>query len=94
MDSKDNPIRPFNFSTGSHFKCGATNEDLYRIFMTGVDGTPMPSFADLLQPNDAWSLVHFLRTLQPLATPEAAIWQAWLPQHASELQPIGDAGQP
>ena len=43
---------------------GRPIEDLYRIFMTGVDGTPMPSFADVIQPNDAWDLVHFLRTLQ------------------------------
>jgi len=66
-DSKDNPIRPYNFSAGkddSRFKCGSTNEDIYKIFMTGVDGTPMPSFADVIQPNDAWDLVHFLRTLQ------------------------------
>ena len=88
-DSKDNPIRPYNFSTGSRFKCGETNKDLYRIFMTGLDGTPMPSFADLMQPNDAWDLVHFLRTLQPLRTPEAAIWQTWLPAHARELKPLG-----
>ena len=89
-DSKDNPIRPYNFAAGvARFKCGATNQDLYRIFMTGVDGTPMPSFADNIQPNDAWDLVHFLRTLQPLETPEAAVWQAWLPAHASELKPIG-----
>src|SRR5207302_1785417 len=40
------------------------NEDIYKIFMTGVDGTPMPSFADVIQPSDAWDLVHFLRTLQ------------------------------
>jgi hypothetical protein len=32
--------------------------------MTGLDGTPMPSFADVIQPNDAWDLVHFLRVLQ------------------------------
>ncbi len=66
-DSQDNPIRPYNFSAGaddSRFKCGAANQDIYRIFMTGVDGTPMPSFADVIQPNDAWDLVHFLRTLQ------------------------------
>ncbi|MEO8636650.1 MAG: cytochrome c [Gemmatimonadales bacterium] len=92
-DSKDNPIRPYNFSGGSRFKCGETNQDLYRIFMTGLDGTPMPSFADNIQPADAWDLVHFLRTLQPLPTPEAAVWQAWLPTHATELKPIGpDAG--
>ena len=66
-DSKDQPIRPYDFSSGkadSRFKCGSTNADLYRIFMTGLDGTPMPSFADNIQPNDAWDLVHFLRTLQ------------------------------
>lgn len=66
-DSQDNPIRPYNFAMGgkdSRFKCGSTNQDIYKIFMTGVDGTPMPSFADVIQPNDAWDLVHFLRTLQ------------------------------
>jgi cytochrome c oxidase cbb3-type subunit I/II len=93
-DSKDNPIRPYNFSTGSRFKCGETNQDLYRIFMTGLDGTPMPSFADVIQPADAWDLVHFLRTLQPLHTPEAAVWKAWLASHAGELKPIGPAQAP
>jgi mono/diheme cytochrome c family protein len=88
-DSKDNPIRPYNFSTGSRFKCGETNQDLYRIFMTGLDGTPMPSFADQIKPADAWALVHFLRTLQPLPTPEAAVWHAWLPAHAAQLKPLG-----
>jgi len=66
-DSKDQPIRPYNFAAGGNdarFKCGVENQDLYRIFMTGVDGTPMPSFADVIQPNDAWDLVHYLRTLQ------------------------------
>src|SRR3984893_15415774 len=66
-DSKDQPIRPYNFAAGkgdSRFKCGDTNQDVYKIFMTGLDGTPMPSFADVIQPNDAWDLVHFLRTLQ------------------------------
>ncbi len=66
-DSKDNPIRPYDFSAGkddSRFKCGSTNADIYKIFMAGVDGTPMPSFADVVQPKDAWDLVHFLRVLQ------------------------------
>jgi mono/diheme cytochrome c family protein len=88
-DSKDNPIRPYNFASGSRFKCGASNRDLYQIFMTGLDGTPMPSFVDNIQPNDAWDLVHFLRTLQPASSPEAVLWQAWLPAHAGELRPIG-----
>jgi cytochrome c oxidase cbb3-type subunit 2 len=92
-DSKDNPIRPYNFSTGTRFKCGATNQDLYRIFMTGLDGTPMPSFADNLKPEEAWDLVHFLRTLQPLQTPEATIWRSWSLAHPEQLKPIGPEGQ-
>lgn len=91
-DSKDNPIRPYNFSSGTRFKCGETNQDLYRIFMTGLDGTPMPSFIDNLQPNEAWDLVHFLRTLQPVRSPEALTWQGWLQTHRGELKPIGPEG--
>ena len=92
-DSKENRIMPHNFSDGSRFKCGQTNEDLYRVFMTGVDGTPMPSFADNLKPAEAWDLVHFLRTLQPLRTPEAMAWKTWLPTHANTLTPIGPETQ-
>jgi len=91
-DSKDNPIRPYNFAMGSRFKCGVTNEDLYRIFMTGLDGTPMPSFSDVLKPADAWDLVHFLRTLQPMQTKEAEVWKTWQttqPAQTRQLKPIG-----
>jgi cytochrome c oxidase cbb3-type subunit 2 len=91
-DNKDDPIRPYNFQTGSRFMCGTTNQDLYRIFMTGLDGSPMPSFADQLQPAEAWDLVHFLRTLQPLKTPEIRIWRSWFSTHGRELKPIGPQG--
>lgn len=33
--------------------------------MTGLDGTPMPSFADNIKPDEAWDLVFYLRSLQP-----------------------------
>jgi mono/diheme cytochrome c family protein len=75
-DSNDQPIRPYNFAAGSRFKCGTANQDLYKIFMTGLDGTPMPSFADVIKPADAWDLVHYLRTLQVThKSPELALWQ-------------------
>jgi cytochrome c oxidase cbb3-type subunit 2 len=89
-DSKDNPIRPYNFSVGVRFKCGVTNQDIYRIFMTGVDGTPMPSFHDVIQPNDAWDLVHFLRTLQVvLPSKEVDLWQSYVATHRNDIKPIG-----
>ena len=74
-DSNDQPIRPYNFAAGSRFKCGSTNQDMYKIFMTGVDGTPMPSFADVIKPEEAWDLVHYLRTLQVThKSPELTLW--------------------
>ena len=59
------PILPYNFTEGSRPKCGSTDQDIYRIFMTGLDGTPMPSFSDNIKPDEAWDLVFYLRTLQP-----------------------------
>jgi mono/diheme cytochrome c family protein len=88
-DSKDNPIRPYDFSSGSRFMCGVTNQDLYRIFMTGLDGSPMPSFADVVKPDEAWDLVHFLRTLQPLKSQEADLWQTYKAAHGVDIKPIG-----
>jgi cytochrome c oxidase cbb3-type subunit 2 len=68
QDDLGRPIAPYNFAEGGRFKCGSTDSDLYRIFMTGLDGTPMPSFADNIKPDEAWDLVFFLRTLQPFHT--------------------------
>lgn len=74
-DSNDQPIRPYNFTSDNRSKCGRTNPELYKIFMTGLDGTPMPSFADVVKPEDAWDLVHFLRTLQyNNKSPELTLW--------------------
>jgi len=71
-DNLGNPIKAFAFAEGTRFKCGSTDEDLYRIFMTGLDGTPMPSWADYLNSNQAWDLVHYLRSLMVNYRPEKA----------------------
>ena len=62
-DDLGRPIAAFNFAEGARPKCGDTDRDIYRIFMTGLDGTPMPSFADNIKPDEAWDLVFYLRTL-------------------------------
>ncbi len=64
VDNRGYPIPPYDFSVGTRFKCGESNQDLYRILMTGLDGTPMPSFANGLTPAQAWDVVHYIRTLQ------------------------------
>ena len=72
-DDQNRPIKPFNFHDQTKFKCGTADSDLYRIFMTGLDGTPMPSFADNVKPDEAWDLVFYLRTLQPQHSKEKEI---------------------
>jgi mono/diheme cytochrome c family protein len=63
QDDQGRPIQPFNFTEGAKPKCGNTDRDVYKIFMTGLDGTPMPSFADNIKPDEAWDLVFYLRAL-------------------------------
>jgi mono/diheme cytochrome c family protein len=72
-DDQNLPIRPFDFHDESRFKCGNSDQDLYTIFMTGLDGTPMPSFSDNVKADEAWELVFYLRTLQPMNSKEKQI---------------------
>jgi cytochrome c oxidase cbb3-type subunit 2 len=57
-------IVPYDLTKG-HVKCGDKSTDIYRVFMTGLAGTPMPSFADSLSSADAWDLAHFIQSLSP-----------------------------
>ena len=62
-DDFDRPIKPFNFTLGI-LKGGPAVKDIYRTFTTGLDGTPMPSFADSLpEDEDRWHLVSYILEL-------------------------------
>lgn len=65
-DSQGFPIIPYNFTKGTHLmKSGPYREDIYRTFMTGLDGTPMPSYGFLadMDGNMGWHLVHYIFSL-------------------------------
>lgn len=62
-DDKGNPIAPFDFTSGRQFKCGETDQDMFRDLVTGLDGTPMPSFASAMTADQRWDVVHYIRTL-------------------------------
>ena len=62
-DSKGYPITPFDFTSGSRFKCGESDRDMFRDLVTGLDGTPMPSFAGALNADQRWDVVHYIRSL-------------------------------
>jgi cytochrome c oxidase cbb3-type subunit 2 len=57
------PITPRDFTSGP-LKVGDQPEDLYRAFMTGLNGSPMPSFAESITPDEAWALVAYVRSLR------------------------------
>ena len=57
------------------FRGGGTVEDIYRRLRTGLDGTPMPSFSDLidqkfLTDEELWRLAQYVRSLSPARAPE------------------------
>lgn len=45
-------------------RSGRTLEAVYRVLLTGIEGTPMPSFADALTPDQRWELVAFIARLR------------------------------
>jgi mono/diheme cytochrome c family protein len=58
------PTRPSNI-TWRPLKRGADPAEIYRTIVTGLDGSPMPAHADVLEPDQVWALVVFLETLVP-----------------------------
>jgi cytochrome c oxidase cbb3-type subunit 2 len=53
-------ILPTDFTAGV-FKVVPRPEDIFRTFMTGLNGTPMPSYKDFLPSEDAaWALSYFV----------------------------------
>lgn len=63
-DSKGYPITPFDLTSGTRLKCGNSDQGIFRDLITGLDGSPMPSFADALKPDQVWDLVHYIATLR------------------------------
>ncbi|MDH3445942.1 MAG: c-type cytochrome [Deltaproteobacteria bacterium] len=45
------------------FKSGPLPEDLYRTITTGLNGTPMPSYGDVLAPKERWALVRYILSI-------------------------------
>jgi len=63
-DDWGQPSPPRDFTTGP-LKVGEAPEDLYRAFLTGLNGSAMPSYAEAgLTPDDAWALVAYVRSLR------------------------------
>jgi len=62
------PIRPADFTRGQ-FKGGSHVADIYRTMTLGLDGTPMPSFADSMNDAERWAISYFVLSFSAWADP-------------------------
>lgn len=63
VDDGEFPIRPADLTKRWTFRGGPAREDIYRTFSTGMNGTPMPSFADSLTDAERWQLADYVYSL-------------------------------
>ena len=62
-DDLNRPIHPADLSQSWTFRGGSSREDIFRTMSTGFNGTPMPSFADALTPEQRWAITDFIVSL-------------------------------
>jgi mono/diheme cytochrome c family protein len=60
--AKDLKVKPSDL-TKRPFKGGATPRDILRTTITGLDGTPMPSYHLLLDDGELWDLARYVASL-------------------------------
>ena len=75
-DENNIPVRPANLTQNWRFNGGGSTADIYARLRTGMDGTPMPSFSDLLDSKvitdeQLWNIALFVRSLSPEKEPVA-----------------------
>lgn len=77
VDDWGDKILPGDMTKPWFFRGGSSPEDVYRTFVTGVNGTPMPSFADSIPDEaDRWHLVNFVLSLAEGRPPEPVLVEA------------------
>ena len=94
-DERNLPIRPADLTESWTFNGGGSLEAIYTRLRTGMDGTPMPSYADLvdagvLTDEQLWQLAMHVRSLAPEDAPgvrdvvRAALVDGALPSSPSD----------
>jgi DMSO reductase family type II enzyme heme b subunit len=62
-DAFGDVIVPADLSMPWLFRGGPSVEDIHMRLMTGVTGTPMPAFSDVLSPEDLWHVANYVDSL-------------------------------
>ena len=83
------PIRPADFTRGQ-FKGGSSVRDIFRTMTLGLDGAPMPSFADSMSEEERWAISYYVLSLSAFNDPLTGS-RSSCPRRASALNssPVG-----
>jgi mono/diheme cytochrome c family protein len=73
-DDAGQPTFAADLTQNWRFNGGGTAADIYHRLRTGLDGTPMPSFSDLLDQkflteDELWRVAQYVRSLSPKEAP-------------------------
>lgn len=63
-DNWGRPTRPKDLTEGWSYRGGSRPRDIVQRILTGIDGTPMPSYAEAVAADEVWQLAYYLRTIQ------------------------------
>ncbi len=87
VDDAGDHIKAADLTQRWTYRGGPTKEDIYRTFSTGLNGTPMPSYADSLEVEDRQHLVNYVYSLGEADDPNygTLITAAWT-EEAIDLQ--------
>ncbi len=69
QDDWGHHIRPADLAKPWTFRGGPTRADVFRAFSTGMNGTPMPSYAGALDVEKRWRLVDYIWSLSKREEP-------------------------
>ncbi len=64
VDQWNEPTRPADLTEGWSYRSGSAPKDIMARLMTGIDGTPMPSYAEAVKPDEVWDLAYYVNSLQ------------------------------
>jgi cytochrome c oxidase cbb3-type subunit 2 len=87
-DDFGQPIRPTDLARGQ-FKGGARVTDVFRTMTLGLDGTPMPSFADSMTDDERWAISYHVLSLSAWTDP---LTGARVELPAAARRTLNDAG--
>jgi mono/diheme cytochrome c family protein len=87
--AKDLSVRPSDL-TRRPFKGGSTPADIVRTLLTGFDGTPMPSYHQVLEDDELWDLAYWIESLGSAPVVTADEREGWhvVRMHQGR-QPVG-----